>query len=75
MGIASNGSDTPQSHPQKSNATNTDTAFSFAIFPVIQVTTPIPTRVAIASELPDTNSAIEKDSNCMKPTMPVATAM
>src|SRR4029077_3312249 len=75
IGIASSRPHTPQSQPQKSNAINTATAFIFAIWPVIQVMTNMPTKVAIASELPDTTSAIQKDSNCMKPTIPVAIAI
>ena len=75
MGIARSRPHTPQSHPQKSNETNTATGFIFEIFPVIQVTTKMPTKMAIASELPDTASAIQKESNCMKPAIPVATAI
>ena len=75
MGIASSRPHTPQSQPQKSNEINIATGFIFEIFPVIQVTTNMPTKVAIPSELPDTKSAIQKDSNCMKPTIPVAAAI
>lgn len=42
---------------------------------VIQVTTNMPTKVTITSELPDTTSVIQNESNCMKPAIPVATAI
>lgn len=48
---------TPHSHAQKSNAIKTAAAFIFAILPLIQVMTNMPTKVAIPNELPDTNSA------------------
>ena len=75
MGIASRRPHPPQSHPQKSNPINIDTEFIFVILPVIHVTTNMPTKVAIASELTDTSRAIQNDSNCMKAAIPVATAV
>lgn len=72
MGIASSRPPTPQSQPQKSTEINTATGFIFEILPVIQVMTNMPTKVAIAGALPDTKSVIQKDSDCMKPTIPVA---
>ena len=75
MGIPSSRPQAPQSHPQKSKAINIATAFMFVTFPVIQVTTNVPTKVAMASELTDTNRAIQKEPNCMKAAMPVATAV
>jgi hypothetical protein len=35
----------------------------------------MPTKVAIASELPATNNAIQKEPNCMKAAIPVAPAV
>jgi len=54
---------------------NTAVEFMWAILPVIQVVTKIPTSVAIASEEPATRSATGKDWNCMKAAIPVARAV
>jgi hypothetical protein len=67
MGIASSRPHTPQSHPEKSNEINIATAFIFAIWPVIQVTTNMPTKVAIASELPDTTLSSLRERERSRP--------
>ena len=54
---------------------NTAAEFMWAIRPVIQVVTNVPTTVAIASEAPATSSAMPNDSNCMKASIPVSIAV
>src|ERR1700674_452099 len=75
IGMLSNIPHTPQSQAKNSNAMKTAAAFIFAIFPVIQVVTKIPTIVEIAIDAPMTRRAADNDSNCMKATMPVAPAI
>ena len=66
---------TPHSHDQNRSAINTAAAFILAILPVIHVVTKMPTTVAIATDAPETNRAIQRESNCRKPTNPVAPAV
>jgi hypothetical protein len=75
IGMLSSIPQTPQSHAQNNSEINTAAAFIFAIFPVIQVVTKIPTIVAIDSDVPETNRAVENASNCMKAAIPVAAAV
>ena len=53
---------------------NTAAGFMFAMRPVIQVVTNVPTTVAIASDAPATRDAAAKESNCMKAATPAAAA-
>ena len=67
---------TPHSQPQNSSEMNTAAEFMFAIRPVIQVVTNVPTsggdRERRAGR-PATPS--ESESNCMNAAMPVAAAV
>src|SRR6185295_6897913 len=74
-GMASSRPHTPHTHAQKSSEIKTAVVFILATFPVITVTTNIPTTVAITTELPDTNNAIQIELKYMNPAIPVATAI
>src|SRR6185437_5016355 len=75
MGLLSRRPQTPQSQPQNSKEMNTAAEFMRAILPTIKVATNVPTTVAMASEAPETMSALEIDSNCMNAAMPVNAAV
>src|SRR6202035_5560016 len=75
MGMLSSIPQTPHSQPQNNSDMNTAAEFRWAIRPVIQVVTNVPTSVAIASEEPATRSVIGREWNCMKAAIPVATAV
>src|SRR4030095_6548785 len=75
IGMLSSMPQTPQSHPQNSSEMNTAAEFIFASRPGIHVVTNVPTKVATASEMPATISAIGNESNCMNAAMPTATAV
>src|SRR5487761_1892296 len=74
IGMLSSIPQIPQSQPQNSNEMKTAAGFIFAIRPVIQVVTKVPTTVAITSDAPPTRKAIEKESNCINAAIPVAAA-
>src|SRR5579872_2746859 len=74
MGILSSIPQIPHNQPQNSSEINTAAEFMWAIRPVIQVATIVPTKVAIPSDAHATSSAIATESNCRKAAMPVATA-
>ena len=75
MGTPSSKPQTPHSQPQNSRLTKTAVGFMRAMRPVIQVVTKVPTRVAMAIDVPVTSKTISSDSNCKKATSPVAMVM